>query len=72
MDGTGYIWGFLVPAVILLFAGYYLAAQANGAIKLSAGLQVDLKVKNKMMRKRGLQIGLFVKVSSRSLKGPQK
>uniref|UniRef100_A0A336M3Q6 CSON009896 protein n=1 Tax=Culicoides sonorensis TaxID=179676 RepID=A0A336M3Q6_CULSO len=62
MDGTGYIWGFLVPAVILLFSGYYLAAQANGAIKISAGLQVDLKVKNKMIRKRGLQIGLFVKL----------
>lgn len=62
MDGSAYIWGFLVPAITLLFSGFYLAAQANGAIKVSAGLQVDMKIRNKMLKKRGLQIGLFVKV----------
>lgn len=63
MDGTGYTWGFLVPAIMLLFCGFYLAAQGNGAIQLSAGLQVDMRIRNKMLRKRGLQIGLFTKVS---------
>lgn len=63
MEGSAYIWGFLVPAVVLLFAGFYLACQGGGAVKIAAALQVDSRAKNKMVKKRGLQIGLFFKVS---------
>lgn len=62
MKGSAYIWGFLIPAIILLLIGFYLAAQGGGAIKMSAGLQIDAKIRNKMIKKRGLQIGLFFKV----------
>lgn len=62
MDGAAYVFGFLVPASVLIFCGYYLAAQCNGTIKISAGLQIDMRTRNKMIKKRGLQIGLFIKV----------
>lgn len=64
MDGSAYVWGFLTPASILIFCGFYLAAQCNGTIKIAAGLQIDMRTRNKMIKKRGLQIGLFIKVIS--------
>lgn len=64
MEGSAYIWGFLVPAVILLFAGFYLACQGCGAVKIAAALQIDSRAKTKLVKKRGLQIGLFFKVST--------
>jgi hypothetical protein len=62
MHGSSYIWGFLVPASFLLFAGFYLSAQLNGAVKLTAALQVDQRARNKIIKRRGLQVGLFFKV----------
>nr|XP_029717280.1 adhesion G protein-coupled receptor E4-like [Aedes albopictus] len=62
MEGSAYIWGFLVPAVVLLFAGFYLACQGGGAVKIAAALQIDSRAKNKLVKKRGLQIGLFFKI----------
>ena len=62
MEGSSYIWGFLVPACILLFAGFYLSAQGAGAVKLTAALQIDQRARNKIIKRRGLQIGLFFKV----------
>ncbi|XP_035796044.1 latrophilin-like protein LAT-2 [Anopheles albimanus] len=62
MEGSAYIWGFLVPAIVLLFCGFYLACQGGGAIKIAAALQVDSRAKNKLIKKRGLQIGLFFKI----------
>ncbi|KFB43648.1 AGAP001100-PA-like protein [Anopheles sinensis] len=62
MEGSAYIWGFLMPSVILLFSGFYLACQGEGAIKIAAALQVDSRAKNKLVKKRGLQIGLFFKI----------
>lgn len=66
MHGSSYIWGFLVPACILLFVGFYLSAQLSGAVKLTAALQIDQRARNKIIKRRGLQIGLFFKVSSSS------
>lgn len=62
MEGSSYIWGFLVPGTILLFVGFYLTSQGSSTVKLTAALQVDERTRNKMIKKRGLQIGLFVKV----------
>ncbi|CAO1422336.1 unnamed protein product [Diamesa hyperborea] len=62
MEGSSYIWGFLVPACILLFAGFYLSAQGAGAVKLTAALQIDQRARNKIIKRRGLQIGLFFKL----------
>ncbi|XP_058824791.1 latrophilin-like protein LAT-2 [Topomyia yanbarensis] len=62
MEGSAYVWGFLVPAIVLLFAGFYLACQGGGAVKIAAALQVDSRTKNKLVKKRGLQIGLFFKI----------
>lgn len=65
MHGSSYIWGFLVPASFLLFAGFYLSAQLNGVVKLTAALQIDQRARNKIIKRRGLQVGLFFKVSER-------
>ncbi|XP_070491173.1 adhesion G protein-coupled receptor L4-like [Chironomus tepperi] len=62
MHGSSYIWGFLVPASILLFAGYYLSAQLSSAVKLTAALQIDQRARNKIIKRRGLQVGLFFKL----------
>lgn len=62
MEGSAYIWGFLVPAVVLLFSGFYLACQGEEVVKIAAALQVDSRAKNKLVKKRGLQIGLFFKI----------
>ncbi|XP_055610401.1 adhesion G protein-coupled receptor L1-like [Uranotaenia lowii] len=62
MEGPAYVWGFLVPSIVLLFAGFYLACQGGGAVKIAAALQVDSRIKNKLVKKRGLQIGLFFKI----------
>lgn len=62
MEGPAFMWGFLIPAVILLCLGGWLAAQGSGAAKISAGLQVDAKARNKILKKRGLQIGLFIRL----------
>lgn len=64
MHGSSYIWGFLVPASILLFVGFYLSAQLSGAVKLTAALQIDQRARNKIIKRRGLQIGLFFKVKT--------
>lgn len=69
MEGSAYTWGFFVPALILLFCGYYLAIQSGDAIKVSAALQIDSKIRNKMVKKRGIQIGLLIKVSFPFLHG---
>lgn len=63
MHGSSYIWGFLVPASILLFVGFYLSAQLSNAVKLTAALQIDQRARNKIIKRRGLQVGLFFKVS---------
>uniref|UniRef100_A0A182PR38 G-protein coupled receptors family 2 profile 2 domain-containing protein n=1 Tax=Anopheles epiroticus TaxID=199890 RepID=A0A182PR38_9DIPT len=62
MEGSAYAWGFLLPAIILLFSGFYLACQGEAAIKVAAALQIDSRAKNKLVKKRGLQIGLFFKI----------
>lgn len=62
MHGSSYIWGFLVPASCLLFAGFYLSAQLSSAVKLTAALQIDQRARNKIIKRRGLQVGLFFKV----------
>ena len=66
MEGSSYIWGFLVPGIILLFVGFYLTSQGSGTVKLTAALQIDERTRNKIIKKRGLQIGLFVKVRKMS------
>ena len=68
MHGSSYIWGFLVPASFLLFAGLYLSTQLNGVVKLTAALQIDQRARNKIIKRRGLQVSLFFKVSSFNLR----
>lgn len=62
MHGSSYIWGYLVPASILLFVGFYISAQLSGAVKLTAAIQIDQRARSKIIKRRGLQIGLFFKV----------
>lgn len=62
MDGPAYLWGFLIPGSVLLLLGLWLAFQASDAVKFSASLQVDSRTRNKLLKRRGLQIGLFIKL----------
>lgn len=62
MEGSAYLWGFLIPGSVLLLLGLWLALQASAAAKFCASLQVDLRIRNKMLKRRGSQIGLFVKL----------
>lgn len=62
MEGPAYLWGFLIPGSILLLLGLWLAFQGSEAVKLAASLQVDSRTRNKLLKRRGLQIGLFIKL----------
>lgn len=62
MKGSGYIWGFLVPSALLLFIGFYLAIVAKKIANISAGMQIDSRIRNKLAKRRGLQINLFIRV----------
>lgn len=62
MEGPAYLWGFLIPGSVLLLLGLWLAFQASDAVKFSASLQVDSRTRNKLLKRRGLQIGLFIKL----------
>lgn len=68
MKGSGYIFGFLIPSSILLFIGLYMAFTAKKIAKISAGMQIDSRVRNKLEKRRGLQINLFIRVSKRNKK----
>lgn len=63
MKGSGYIFGFLIPSSILLFVGLYMAFTAKKIAKISAGMQIDSRVRSKLEKRRGLQINLFIRVS---------
>lgn len=62
MEGPAYLWGFLIPGSVLLLLGLWLAFQASDAVKFSASLQVDTRTRNKLLKRRGLQTGLFIKL----------
>lgn len=62
VDGPAYLWGFLIPGSVLLLLGLWLAYQASEALKFSASLQIDSRIRNKLLKRRGLQIGLFIKL----------
>ncbi|XP_037036574.1 adhesion G protein-coupled receptor L4-like [Bradysia coprophila] len=62
MKGSGYIFGFLIPSSILLFVGLYMAFTAKKIAKISAGMQIDSRVRNKLEKRRGLQINLFIRI----------
>lgn len=67
MKGSGYIFGFLIPSSILLFVGLYMAFTARKIAKISAGMQIDSRVRNKLEKRRGLQINLFIRVSASTI-----
>lgn len=62
LQGSSYIWGYLVPASILLFLGFYLFTQLSGSVKLTAAIQVNQSTRKKIINRRGLQTRLFLKV----------
>ena len=62
MGGPAYLWGLLLPASVLLLLGLWLAFQAREALRLSTNLQVDTRTRNKVLRRRGLQVGLFLRL----------
>lgn len=63
MKGSAYTWAFLLPASVLWCTALYLAWTAKKVAKISAGMQVDARVRSKLAKRRCLQINLFVRVS---------
>lgn len=74
LQGSSYIWGYLVPASILLFLGFYLFTQLSGSVKLTAAIQVNQSTRKKIINRRGLQTRLFLKVrqKKRNILNPWK
>ncbi|XP_055846169.1 adhesion G protein-coupled receptor L4-like [Episyrphus balteatus] len=62
MDGQAYIWAYMVPAIFILFIGFHLAYQAKHTAKISAQMQVDVKTRRKLIKRRLLQCGLFIRI----------
>lgn len=62
MDGQAYIWAYMVPATLVLFNGFHLAYQAKQTAKVSAQMQVDVKTRRKLIKRRLLQCGLFIRI----------
>ncbi|XP_055913599.1 adhesion G protein-coupled receptor E3-like [Eupeodes corollae] len=62
MEGQAYIWAYMVPAIFILFIGFHLAYQAKHTAKISAQMQVDVKTRRKLIKRRLLQCGLFIKI----------
>ncbi|XP_068084391.1 probable G-protein coupled receptor Mth-like 3 [Anabrus simplex] len=63
LDHDAYMYAFILPVLcLLLFDVVYLAKSAV-VIRYTVSMQVDKRVRDKMRRKRRLQLCLFVKVT---------
>lgn len=63
MRGPAYTFCYLIPAGLILCMGFYLACFARKIAKVSAGMQIDARVRTKMVKRRNLQTSLFLRVS---------
>ncbi|GLG94179.1 Uncharacterized protein GBIM_01433 [Gryllus bimaculatus] len=58
------MYGFALPVLCLLLADAFYLAKSAVVIRYTVSMQVDKRVRDKMRRKRRLQLCLFVKVAA--------
>nr|CAD7431485.1 unnamed protein product [Timema monikensis] len=63
LDENAFLYGFVIPTLCLLVMIVLYLARSAVVIRYTVSMQVDKKVRDKMRRKRNLQLCLFVKVT---------
>nr|CAD7405251.1 unnamed protein product [Timema cristinae] len=61
LDENAFLYGFVIPTLCLLVMIVLYLARSAVVIRYTVSMQVDKKVRDKMRRKRNLQLCLFVK-----------
>ncbi|GLV37733.1 hypothetical protein CBL_06566 [Carabus blaptoides fortunei] len=63
LDKNAYIYGLLVPATVLVLTTFSYVIRAAVVARYVTSMQIDKRVRDKMRRKRTLQIVLFTKIT---------
>jgi hypothetical protein len=63
LDHDAFVFGFLLPVVALLVAVVVFLARGAVVARFTVSMQVTRRARDKMRRKRHLQIFLFLKVT---------
>lgn len=62
LDTSAYVYGLLIPSAILVLATFSYLVRAAVVARYVASMQIDRRTRDKMRRKRTLQLLLFTKV----------
>lgn len=63
LDNNAYMYGFLVPCCLLVLSTFSYLVRAAVVARYVTSMQVDKRARDKMRRKRTLQLFLFTKVN---------
>ncbi|KAJ9583837.1 hypothetical protein L9F63_021813 [Diploptera punctata] len=63
LDHDAFMYGFVVPVLVLLLADAVFLARSAAVARFIISMQVDRRTREKMRRKRRLQLYLFLKVT---------
>lgn len=63
LDSNAYVYGFLIPAVLLVIIIFSNLVRCAIVARYVISMQVDKRIREKMRRKKSLQVALFSKVS---------
>ncbi|GLV37735.1 hypothetical protein CBL_06564 [Carabus blaptoides fortunei] len=63
LDNNAYMYGFLVPCCLLVLSTFSYLVRAAVVARYVTSMQVDKRARDKMRRKRALQLFLFTKLT---------
>ncbi|PSN45015.1 hypothetical protein C0J52_11627 [Blattella germanica] len=63
LDHDAFMYAFVVPVLVLLFVDFVFLARSAAVARFTINMQVDKRMRDKMRRKRRLQLCLFIKVT---------
>lgn len=72
LDRSAYIYGLLIPSTILVLVTLTYLVRAAVVARYVASMQIDRRTRDKMRRKRSLQLFLFTKVIDKQKQNDQK
>jgi hypothetical protein len=64
LDHDAFVFGFVLPVLVLLVVVIVFLARSAVAARFTVSMQVDRRAREKMRRKRHLQLFLFLKVTT--------
>ncbi|KDR22135.1 hypothetical protein L798_02099, partial [Zootermopsis nevadensis] len=64
LDHDAFVFGFVLPVLVLLVAVIVFLARSAVTARFTVSMQVDRRTREKMRRKRYLQLFLFLKVTA--------